>query len=277
MSSSPSIEALLAQASTVDKPTRKRLLAHYLTVSHSYLIAHGNTCVPPSVVEQYNHGLQQLAAGRPLAYVIGQQGFWKHEFLVDQSTLIPRPDTEILVETVLQLTKNSLSKPKKILDLGTGSGCIAISLAAELAKSHITAVDISLQALQIAMQNANRVGVTNLDFLQGHWYQPIKTECQFDVIVSNPPYIDPQDSHLAALSDEPITALIADEQGLADLRHIIAQAPNYLKGAGTLVLEHGYDQAQSVRQMLAIHGFIDINTVRDYGGNERVTYGQWSN
>jgi release factor glutamine methyltransferase len=229
------------------------------------------------VVEQYNHGLQQLAAGRPLAYVIGQQGFWKHEFLVDQSTLIPRPDTEILVETVLQLTKNSLSKPKKILDLGTGSGCIAISLAAELAKSHITAVDISLQALQIAMQNANRVGVTNLDFLQGHWYQPIKTECQFDVIVSNPPYIDPQDSHLAALSDEPITALIADEQGLADLRHIIAQAPNYLKDAGILVLEHGYDQAQSVRQMLAIHGFIDINTVRDYGGNERVTYGQWSN
>lgn len=112
-------------------------------MSHSYLIAHGNTCVPPSVVEQYNHGLQQLAAGRPLAYVIGQQGFWRlYEFLVDQSTLIPRVhDTEILVETVLQLTKNSLSKPKKILDLGTGSGCIAISLAAELAKSHITAVD----------------------------------------------------------------------------------------------------------------------------------------
>lgn len=268
------IQSLLAVASPIAKHERKQLLCDYLGVSQSYLIAHAQAPVSKDIVAKYLHALDALAKGKPLAYILGKQYFWQHEFLVNEYTLIPRPDTEILIDTVLAHNKNSLSKNISILDLGTGSGCIAITLADEFKQSQVTAIDFSAEALKIAQSNANRIGVDNVGFLQGSWFEPLKNQPQtFDIIVANPPYIDPNDPHLAGLTDEPLTALIADDSGMADIRHIVREAKSYLNRRGLLAIEHGYDQGQPVREEFELHGFEAINTVKDYGGNERVTYG----
>lgn len=268
------IQSLLAAASSIDKHDRKQLLCDYLGVSQSYLIAHAQAPVSKDIAAKYLYALDALAKGKPLAYILGKQYFWKHEFLVNEHTLIPRPDTEILIETVLAYKKNSLSKNISILDLGTGSGCIAITLADEFKQSQVTAIDFSAEALKIAQSNANRIGVSNIDFLLGSWFEPLQNQPQtFDIIVSNPPYIDPNDPHLAGLTDEPLTALIADDSGMADICHIVRDAKYYLNPHGLLAIEHGYDQGQPVREVFGLNSFDAITTVKDYGGNERVTYG----
>ena len=276
--SSYTIQSLLAVPSTVEKHIRKRLLGEYLHVGQTYLITHDSEMVTAAIVTQYFAALEELIAGKPFAYVLGKQSFWQHEFLVNRHTLIPRPDTERLIEAVLNHYKNSLSKPLDILDLGTGSGCIAITLAEEFKNSYVSAVDKSPEALKMAAQNAKKIGVSNIAFFEGSWYEPLVTtnadeSNKFDIIVSNPPYIDPNDPHLAGLTDEPISALIADNKGMADICHIVKTAPQFLQPHGLLAIEHGYDQGEQVRGVFLSNGFDEVITVKDYGDNERVTLG----
>lgn len=276
--SSYTIQSLLAVPSTVEKHIRKRLLGEYLHVGQTYLITHDSEMVTAEIATQYFAALDELIAGKPFAYVLGKQSFWQHEFLVNRHTLIPRPDTERLIEAVLNHYKNSLSKPLDILDLGTGSGCIAITLAEEFKNSYVSAVDKSPEALKMAAQNAKRIGVSNIAFFEGSWYEPFTTahgdeSNKFDIIVSNPPYINPNDPHLAGLTDEPISALIADNKGMADICHIVKTAPQFLQPHGLLAIEHGYDQGEQVRGVFLSNGFDEVITVKDYGDNERVTLG----
>ena len=276
--SSYTIQSLLAVPSTVEKHIRKQLLGEYLHVGQTYLITHDSEMVTAAIATQYFAALDELIAGKPFAYVLGKQSFWQHEFLVNRHTLIPRPDTERLIEAVLNHYKNSLSKPLDILDLGTGSGCIAITLAEEFKNSYVSAVDKSPEALKMAAQNAKRIGVSNIAFFEGSWYEPFTTahgdeSNKFDIIVSNPPYIDPNDPHLAGLTDEPISALIADNKGMADICHIVKTAPQFLQPHGLLAIEHGYDQGEQVRGVFLSNGFGDVITVKDYGDNERATLG----
>ncbi|MDX2372990.1 peptide chain release factor N(5)-glutamine methyltransferase [Psychrobacter sp. PP-21] len=232
-----------------------------------------------SELAQFSDGVNKMQQGIPLAYLTGQQEFWSLNFNVNEHTLIPRPDTEVLVEQVLQWinAQPTCINNKRLLDLGTGSGCIAISLAHELkhANWQVVAVDLSLDALKVAQHNAVSNDVADIEFVQSSWYQALATgaEQQFDVIVSNPPYIDETDEHLAALKAEPISALSAPNHGLADIEYIIQQARTYLCTDGLLAIEHGYDQGIAVRQLFLDNGFGSVHTVQDYGGNDRVTLG----
>lgn len=283
------IKSLLTEPSTVDKTIRQAWLAACLQVrpsySISYFISHDDDQVAEAVLATYRHGLSQLEAGMPLAYVVGSQGFWRHEFMVNAHTLIPRPDTEILVETVLTLAQKRAQTTQqhgpnnglRLLDLGTGSGCIAISLAAEHPTWQVVATDFSAQALAVAKHNAEQIGTQNVIFYQGSWFEALPTECKkFDIIVSNPPYIDPEDAHLSALTAEPITALVAAHQGLADIEAIVQGSGRWLTAQGLLAVEHGYDQREPVQQIFFAHGFGDVTTVKDFGGNDRITYGYLS-
>lgn len=258
---------------SIDRTSNEQLLQAILQKNRSFLISHDDYCLTKDELTRYQNAVNQWQQGKPLAYILGYQGFWKHDFLVNQHTLIPRPDTELLVETVLNfIQRNSLSRNLQILDLGTGSGCIAISLAFENPKAIVTAVDFSADALTIAKKNAKNIGITNVQFLQSDWYQALKSQT-FDIIVSNPPYIDPNDLHLTALSDEPITALIADNHGLADIEQIVKNAKGYLQPQGLLAIEHGYNQGRAVQAIFTQYRFKDIKTIKDYGGNDRVTLG----
>ncbi|OLF37783.1 protein-(glutamine-N5) methyltransferase, release factor-specific [Psychrobacter sp. C 20.9] len=246
-----------------------------------FLITDEDYQLTESELAQFNAGVAKMQQGIPLAYLTGQQEFWSLNFVVNEHTLIPRPDTEVLVEQVLKwINAQPVSNPhKRLLDLGTGSGCIAASLAHELKKDNwqVVAVDLSLEALDIARHNADINGVTNIEFIQSSWYQalPTEDECRFDVIVSNPPYIDEADEHLAGLTAEPISALSAPNHGLADIEHIVQQAPSYLSKKGLLAIEHGHDQGVAVRRLFLENGFESVHTVQDYGGNDRVTVGQY--
>ena len=241
--------------------------------------------------ERFNTGLVQMQQGTPLAYLTGKQEFWSLSFTVNEHTLIPRPDTEVLVEQVLQWISaqdkesapNATASNKRLLDLGTGSGCIAISLAHELKLAHklkqvswqVVAVDFSLEALEVAQHNAVSNAV-DIEFVHSSWYRALPTEDEqlFDVIVSNPPYIDEADEHLAGLLAEPISALSAPNHGLADIDHIIKYAPQYLRKNGLLAIEHGFDQGSAVRQLFINNDFHHIQTIQDFGDNDRVTLGQ---
>ena len=242
---------------------------------------------------QFNAGVTKMQQGIPLAYLTGKQEFWSLDFAVNEHTLIPRPDTEVLVEQVLQWinaqnNNNGVrfddKETKRLLDLGTGSGCIAISLAHELTNNsrnkkvpwQVVAVDFSAQALEVAKYNATTNKVYNIEFVQSSWYNElsIDTTQLFDVIVSNPPYIDEADEHLAGLLAEPISALSAPNHGLADIEHIVEHAPRYLHSGGLLAIEHGFDQGAAVRQSFINNGFYAVQTIRDFGGNDRVTLGQ---
>ena len=258
----------------------------------SFLITDENYQLTDSELTQFYAGVTKMQQGTPLAYLTGQQEFWSLNFTVNEHTLIPRPDTEVLIEQVLawinaQPNRNDDdNKPKRLLDLGTGSGCIAISLAHELNKRQpnnkaerwqVVAVDLSLEALKVARHNAvvNEVAA-DIKFIQSSWYEALSVQDEplFDVIVSNPPYIDEEDEHLARLVAEPISALSAPNHGLADIALIVKQAPQYLNAAGLLAIEHGFDQVVAVRQLFLDNRFESVHTVQDFGGNDRVTLGQ---
>ena len=240
---------------------------------------------------EFNTGVTKMQEGIPLAYLTGQQEFWSLNFKVNEHTLIPRPDTEILVETVLEwinrqpIEQSDHITEKRLLDLGTGSGCIAISLAHELKlvdklkqiSWQVVAIDLSLEALSIAQYNAASNAV-DIEFIHSGWYDalPIQDKYLFDVIVSNPPYIDEADEHLVHLKAEPISALSAPNHGLADIDHIVKNSPRYLKVGGLLAIEHGFDQGLAVRQLFIDNSFINLKTIKDFGGNDRVTLGQLS-
>lgn len=269
-------QSILAEPSPVEKSARQAWLGACLQVGFSYFITHADKPIADDIVTKYREGIAKLEQGVPLAYVIGRQGFWRHEFKVNQYTLIPRPDTETLVETVLNLAKNrfNLAHSLRLLDLGTGSGCIAISLAAEQPNWQVTATDFSTQALAVAQHNAQQIGTANVEFYQGSWFQALPDDMpKFDIIVSNPPYIDSDDEHLPALTAEPITALVAANHGLADIEVIVQGSGARLNAQGLLAIEHGYDQGDAVQQIFRQYGFTDATTLKDFGGNDRVTYG----
>lgn len=269
-------------------------LLHVLQKSPSFLITDGNYQLTDAEQAQFNTGITQMQAGKPLAYLTGKQAFWSLEFEVNEHTLIPRPDTEILVEQVLDWItqhKNSLSisndepilAPYQLLDLGTGSGCIAISLAHELATIYpkqwqVTALDFSTEALAVAKRNSQLNAVSNIQFLHSDWFSVFQNseatdKPLFDVIVSNPPYIVDNDQHLDKLKAEPLSALVAPDNGLGDIKQIAEQARDYLVRGGLLAVEHGYDQGELVRQMFTDFGYDQVKTLKDYGGNDRVTLG----
>lgn len=249
----------------------ENLLLFILNKPNSFLITDDDYLLSDDEWRRLNEGLDKLNRGIPLAYIIGVQGFFGYEFFVNEHTLIPRPDTEVLVEAVLNFIHDKHVTNGKILDLGTGSGCIAISLAKALANFHVWAVDYSADALEVAKTNAHHLQVKNCSFVQSNWYENI--EGKFDVIVSNPPYIDKDDEHLNALMAEPMTALVADNQGLSDIETIAHGADDYLNDGGLLAIEHGYNQSEAVQAILQKAGFKYINTIKDYGGNDRVTLG----
>jgi len=259
----------------------------------SFLITDENYQLTDSELAQFHAGVTKMQQGTPLAYLTGQQEFWSLNLKVNEHTLIPRPDTEILIEQVLTWINSqpksvdNNKKPKRLLDLGTGSGCIAISLAHELNKSNpnskaenwqVVAVDLSSEALKIAKHNAMVNEVADIEFIQSSWYDALATQDEplFDVIVSNPPYIDEEDEHLSRLVAEPISALSAPNHGLADIEHIVQQAPQHLNVGGLLAIEHGFDQGLAVRQLFLDNSFDSVHTVQDFGGNDRVTLGQLS-
>ena len=242
-------------------------------------------------LEQFHSGVTKMQQGTPLAYLTGQQEFWSLDFAVNEHTLIPRPDTEVLVEQVLHWINTQPNEQsdsmanKRLLDLGTGSGCIAISLAHELKLANklkqvswqVVAVDLSTEALKVAQHNALSNAI-DIEFIHSSWYKALSTQGEqlFDVIVSNPPYIDESDEHLAGLLAEPISALSAPNHGLADIEHIIRYAPQYLQEGGLLAIEHGFDQGRAVHQLFLDNHFVKVKTIQDFGGNDRVTLGQFN-
>ncbi|WP_374512742.1 peptide chain release factor N(5)-glutamine methyltransferase [Niveibacterium sp.] len=216
--------------------------------------------------------LTRREAGEPVAYLLGEREFYGRVFSVSPAVLIPRPDTELLVEqALLHLPEGS----PRVLDLGTGSGAIAITIALEAPHADVSAVDISAAALDVARSNAARLG-TSVRWLEGAWCAPVQGEV-FDLIASNPPYVAEEDPHLAQgdVRFEPPGALASGPDGLNDIRTITAEARGCLKPGGWLLFEHGYDQGDAVRTLLAAAGFIDCATLKDLGGNDRVSFGRW--
>ena len=261
----------------VEPRDAEALLLWLLNKDRAFLRTWPQHALSESHALRYQQALLRLAAGEPLAYIVGEQAFWTLLLAVTPDTLIPRPDTERLVEVALHTVSACLmpNQPYHILDLGTGSGAIALSLAKECPRAQVVATDYSPQALAVAQFNAFKNSLSNCGFKQGSWFDALDNHQRFDLIVSNPPYIDPADPHLPALMHEPITALTAPENGLADLRHIVQGAAQHLQPQGWLLLEHGYDQGQAVRDLCVTAGFVAVQTLQDYGGNDRVTVGQW--
>ncbi|HEX5355950.1 MAG TPA: peptide chain release factor N(5)-glutamine methyltransferase [Aquabacterium sp.] len=254
----------------VDRLDAQLLLCEALQQGRAWLLAHDTDTLTPPQQTRYLSELQRRAAGEPLAYIVGEKEFFGLTLQVSRDVLVPRPDTETLVEWALSLIPDQTATT--VLDLGTGSGAIALAIQHARPKAQVTAVDASEPALQIAQNNA-RVWSLPVRFRLGSWLAPVAGE-RFDLIVSNPPYIAEGDPHMAALGFEPKQALTSGPDGLEDLRQIIATAPANLQPGGWLLLEHGYDQAVAVAQLLRDHGFSNVSTRFDLGGQARCTGGQ---
>ncbi|MBU2293739.1 MAG: peptide chain release factor N(5)-glutamine methyltransferase [Gammaproteobacteria bacterium] len=273
------IESLLNHAELPDSPTPRLdaelLLAHALGKSRSYLHTWPERELDAPQLERFQAAITRRQAGEPVAYILGQQGFWSLELEVAAHTLIPRPDTELLVETVLALLP---ATPAALLDLGTGTGAIALALASERPAWRLTGVDRVPEAVALAERNRARLKLSNANFAESHWFSALVGQ-RFQLIVSNPPYIAADDRHLAEgdVRFEPSSALVAGADGLDDIRLIIQQAPDYLEAGGWLLLEHGFDQAVAVRELLSARGFSAVESRRDLGGHERISLGRFDN
>lgn len=267
-------ELLRTAAAQIGREDAEHLLLHLLGKSRSWLFAHDNEVLDKPLVETFQAWLTRRAVGEPVAYITGQRGFWTLNLNVSPATLIPRPETELLVE--LALAHWPREAAFSVADLGTGSGAIALAVASEHPAAHIIATDVSAAALQVARDNAQNHAIGNVEFRHGHWYAPLAGE-RFDLILSNPPYIEEGDAHLVQgdLRFEPRTALASGMDGLDDLRHIVALAPAHLKVGGWLLLEHGWQQGAAVRALLDAAGFSEVSSVRDLENRERVSLGRW--
>lgn len=249
------------------------LLELALEVDRAWLFAHPEAQPEAAARARFEALLARRAAGEPLAYVRGRAGFWTLELAVGPATLIPRPETELLVEAAL--ARLAPDMPWRVADLGTGSGAIALALACERPRIEVLATDASPAALEQAEANARRLGIDHVAFARGHWCQALGG-ARFDLIVSNPPYIAASDPHLAQgdLRFEPRTALVSGADGLEAIGCILAEAPAHLEDGGWVLLEHGWEQGEAVRELLHRHGFAAVETLRDLEGRERVSLGQ---
>ncbi|AQQ66994.1 protein-(glutamine-N5) methyltransferase, release factor-specific [Microbulbifer agarilyticus] len=248
------------------------LLCHLLGKSRAWLYTWPEHQLNDDQQADFEQLLKRRIAGEPVAHLTGSREFWSLPLKVNRSTLIPRPDTEVLVETVLALCPQDTVR---LLDLGTGTGAIALALASEKKHWQITAVDTMPAAVALAEENRAVQGFGNVQILQSDWFSALGG-ATFDVIVSNPPYIDTQDPHLRQgdVRFEPVSALVADEKGLADIRKIAAQAAGHLSESGLLLVEHGWEQGKAVRNIFSEYGYKDVETRLDYAGRERITLGR---
>ena len=271
------IAALLAQADLPDSDTpmldAELLLAHVLQKSRSYLFTWPDKKLSDADLDQFQALLARRRKGEPVAYLLGEQGFWTLDLQVSPDTLIPRPDTERLVEVALELGPQQSARA---LDLGTGTGAIALALASERRQWQLTGCDRMLGAVSLAEQNRVRLGLSNAHFLQSDWFAGLGHN-KYDLIVSNPPYIAADDPHLSQgdVRFEPASALVSGVDGLDDIRHIVDTAPRHLQNVGWLLLEHGWQQAEQVRQLLEQRGFQAAQSWLDLGGHQRISGGQW--
>lgn len=301
--------ALLSQALELSRQETKfevqLLLQQALNVNRAWLIAHANDVLQPSSHAAFEARLKRRLSGEPMAYILGSREFYGMNLLVTPDTLIPRPDTETLVDAALakiplsESIQNLSFRRKsessgveqhgnktldsdfrrnddlRVLDLGTGTGAIALALAKNRPQASITAVDASAAALEIAKQNALHLSINNVEFVLSNWFENLNNQ-RFDVIVSNPPYIEENDAHLTQgdLRFEPMSALASGADGLDDIRQIIGDCLIHLKPQGWLMLEHGYNQAEQVADLMADAGLTNIETIKDLGNNDRVTLGK---
>lgn len=271
------LRQLLADAATALPGVEGRheaelLLLHVLDKPRSWLFAHATDPVADADMAAFHALLARRVAGEPVAYLLGHRGFWTLDLAVSPATLIPRPETELLVE--LALARLPADTALAVADLGTGSGAIALALASERPQAAVTATDLSAAALDVARGNAARNGLARVRFVQGAWFEPLQGE-RFDLIASNPPYIASNDPHLQQgdLRHEPATALASGIDGLDDIRHIVAAAGAHLQPGGWLLIEHGWDQGAAIRALFEHAGFAQVHTERDLEQRDRVTRG----
>ena len=265
-----------SELSASESPKRDaEILLEFVTgKARTYLLAFGDTQLSADQEAQLATLLARRKTGEPVAHLVGEREFWSLPLYVSPATLIPRPDTECLVEQALSRLP---AQACRILDLGTGTGAIALALASERPDCEVTAVDVMPDAVALAQRNVARLGLTNVTVLQSSWFSALETR-SFEMIVSNPPYIDEHDPHLAQgdVRFEPLTALVAANAGLADLDHIVTTSRQHLLPGGWLLVEHGWTQGEAVRALFTQAGYTAVETCRDYGGNERLTLGQWA-
>ena len=279
----PTIEEALAQAhdrltgSESPELDAQLLLCEVLGKGRSYLYTWPERVLTGEETTAFEGLLARRREGVPVAHILGERDFWSLSLKVTADTLIPRPDTELLVELALELLPSD--QPLTVLDLGTGTGAIALAVAHERPRARVTAVERSAAALAVARENRERLGLANVELLEGSWFEPLPLEARFDLIVSNPPYVAKDDPHLSRgdVRFEPLTALTAGPDGLDDIRHIAAAARDHLKPGGWLLLEHGYDQGEAVAAILRSNDYRDVATHHDAGDNPRATLGRASN
>ena len=271
----PTSASWLRQQGSLARLELEVALCHALDCSRAHLLSHPEPPLTFAELTQPSHWTHQLRNHVPLAYLTGEQEFWRLSLSIDARVLVPRPDTEILVECALECLPDAPASTQaralQALDLGTGSGAIALAIAQERCDVDIHACDISAECLAVAEANSRALGLP-ISLRLSDWFERI--DQRFHVIVANPPYIDSADPHLSQLQAEPRAALVAPNHGLADLQAIIERAPAHLHRDGWLLLEHGYDQGMATRELLTNRGFEQVGTRRDLGGNERVSWGQ---
>ncbi|MBJ2128840.1 peptide chain release factor N(5)-glutamine methyltransferase [Alteromonas sp. IB21] len=254
----------------------KVILANILEKSLTFLFTWPDKPLDALQITQFKSAIARRKKGEPVAYIVGKRDFWNLSLFTSPHTLIPRPDTEVLVEQALNWANENKREPLSICDLGTGTGAIALALASELPHASVVGVDFQIGAVELATRNAESNNVTNAQFLQSDWFSAL-TGQSFDIIVSNPPYIEETSPYLnkGDVRFEPKTALTSGVDGLNDIRYIVNRSPQFLKQGALLAFEHGFDQGDSVRNLLLATGFSNVKTVKDYGENDRVTFGCW--
>jgi len=264
----------LIRRATIDRKEAEVLLANVLQVDRTWIYAHGDAPVTPECAHRFSEEVAARMAGKPLAYLLGYRDFWTLRLRVNSDVLIPRRETEHLVEWATECISKGA---RRVLDLGTGSGAVALSCKSEHPEAEICAVDISSQALACARANGQCLKLS-VDWRLGNWFEAVPGT-RWALILSNPPYVAAEDPHLETgdLPAEPTGALVAGKTGLESLRYIIERAPDFLERGGWLLLEHGFDQAYPVRESFSATGFVEVETRRDWSGQERVTGGQWLN
>ena len=264
---------LLASSSDSAKLDAQVLLLNILQKPRSYLFTWPEKQLTDQQYQAFQHACERRLQGEPVSHITGCREFWSLQLEVNPTTLIPRPDTETLVELALEC---EVPKNAEVLDLGTGTGAIALALGSEMPTWDITAVDRIDDAVALAKRNQQRLAINNVTVEQSNWFSALKNK-KFDLIVTNPPYIEHDDVHLyqGDVRFEPLSALVADDAGMADIKQIITQSRDYLHASGYLLIEHGFEQSAAVRHILNKMAFINVSTVKDLGNNDRVTFGQW--